>query len=65
LLHSWPINGVGTTGHRHFEIGFVARPAPGRLGQLGTKIIYFYPRFVVVNLLERPIAIVQPEPKHW
>ena len=52
-------------GSKLFEIGFVSRPAPGRLGAVGTRIAYFYPRFVVVNLLERPLALVQPEPRGW
>lgn len=51
--------------HRPLEIAFVSRPAPGRLGQLGVKIAYFFPRLVVVNLLERPIAVTQAESKSW
>ena len=54
-----------SSGGKLFEIGFVSRPAPGRLGAVGTRIAYFYPRFVVVNLLERPLALVQPEPRGW
>ena len=33
--------------------------------QVGTKVVYFFPRFVVVNLLERPLALNQPEPRTW
>jgi hypothetical protein len=32
---------------------------------MGTKVVYFFPRLVVVNLLERPIAIAQPEKRTW
>ena len=99
-LHSWPA-GEGGGAHRLLEIGFVARPAPGRLGLVGTKVppqrpmpgtpfaarpttvnspavgwdhlvlclrpqvVYFFPRLVVVNLLERPIAVCQPDPRAW
>ena len=62
-LPSW-IEGGGRK-HRHFELGFVSRLAPGKLGQAGTKVVYFFPRLVVVNLLERPIAVAQPEKRSW
>jgi len=66
-LHCWVPDPSGGSGGspKLLELGFVSRPAPGRLGLVGTRVAYFYPRFVVVNLLERSLALVQPEPRGW
>ncbi len=45
--------------HGLYELGFNVTVPPGRLGQF-TKVVQFWPRYVVVNEFEeRPIKIVQ------
>ncbi|CAM9467202.1 unnamed protein product [Chrysoparadoxa australica] len=60
-LESIGMSQVLTTRHTQkgvLEVGFSITVPPGRLG-LFTKVIQFWPRFLVVNRLERPLALEQ------